>query len=407
MNESKTPDWLIETQNKSWEPEILISGITLTFLFILSNHIYNFYGMLIQDFAVFDVMSKVLYIISVIILTGLKIILVIHLILRGVWTGFVGLSYVFPDGVKKENLPESTKNINYDKPETFVIKIEKICSLLFSFVFSSITFVIGFFIIYIPLIILFIIDLNMSYIEIIALIYSFVFIAGAIIFSILLATKLKNSRLKQKIENSIFNNILYTYFTNIGKTKSYLIFGSYFLIVTSLSFSDFSKFDFENDKSRDISSTVNINNLNRDHYEALRNQKLRIPKATIDQFHVTGHTIELFISYYKEDLYPIKELQKNSTFCKKFNIESDSTRIKLSDLYKIVIDDKPISGLRWYFTENKYTNQKGIITILPVENLTSGDHELKINKNYWSIKKKEMKLIKNWEIIPFEIRQQN
>lgn len=37
MNDSKTPDWMLEIQNKSWEPEILISGITLTSLFILSN----------------------------------------------------------------------------------------------------------------------------------------------------------------------------------------------------------------------------------------------------------------------------------------------------------------------------------------------------------------------------------
>jgi len=39
MNKTKTPDWLLDIQNKSWEPEILISGITLTFLFILSNYI--------------------------------------------------------------------------------------------------------------------------------------------------------------------------------------------------------------------------------------------------------------------------------------------------------------------------------------------------------------------------------
>ena len=47
--------------------------ITLTFVFVLSNYIYNFYGMLIQDFAVWDVMEKTSYIISIIILTGLKI----------------------------------------------------------------------------------------------------------------------------------------------------------------------------------------------------------------------------------------------------------------------------------------------------------------------------------------------
>ena len=73
MNQNKTPDWLVEIQNKSWEPEILISGFTLTFLFILSDYIYNFYGMLVQDFAVFEVIARVLYRVSIGILTGFKI----------------------------------------------------------------------------------------------------------------------------------------------------------------------------------------------------------------------------------------------------------------------------------------------------------------------------------------------
>lgn len=30
----KTPDWLIEIQTRSWEPEIIISGIMLTFVFL-------------------------------------------------------------------------------------------------------------------------------------------------------------------------------------------------------------------------------------------------------------------------------------------------------------------------------------------------------------------------------------
>ena len=141
MEENQTPKWLIAAQNKSWEPEILISGITLTFLFILSNRIYNFFGMLTQDFGVFDAISKSLYIISIISLTSLKIILVAHLVLRGVWTGFVGLSYVLPNGVKYEKLPKNQRSVKFDTPESIVIKIEKICSLLFSFIFSSITFI--------------------------------------------------------------------------------------------------------------------------------------------------------------------------------------------------------------------------------------------------------------------------
>ncbi|MCK5075932.1 MAG: hypothetical protein KAR38_06125, partial [Calditrichia bacterium] len=136
MNKHKTPDWLKEIQNKSWEPEILISGITLTFVFILSTKIYNFCGMLIQDLGVDSNVAGSLYIISIFLSTGLKIILITHLMFRGLWAGMVGLSYVFPKGINKQNLPKSKKNIIYDDPDTFVIKLEKICSMLFSFVFA-------------------------------------------------------------------------------------------------------------------------------------------------------------------------------------------------------------------------------------------------------------------------------
>ena len=95
--------------------------------------------MLVQDFGVFDAIAKILYRISVIAITGLKIILILHLILRGLWTGVLGLSYVFPNGIKIEKLPKSQRNIIYDKPDKLVIQLEKICSILFSFIFSSTT----------------------------------------------------------------------------------------------------------------------------------------------------------------------------------------------------------------------------------------------------------------------------
>ena len=231
MNNSKTPDWLLEVQNKSWEPEILISGITLTFVFVLSNYIYNFYGMLVQDYGVFDGIAKTSYRISVIAVTGLKIILILHLILRGLWTGIVGMSYVFPGGVNQEKLPKSQRNIMYDKPDTLVIKLEKICSLLFSFIFSSIWIGIALFLYFIPLVILFLAGLDQYIIKIISLAYSLVTFVLVIVIALFFKTKFENSKLKQKLENSIFNNILATYLTNIGRAKTILIFLVYFLVI--------------------------------------------------------------------------------------------------------------------------------------------------------------------------------
>lgn len=415
MNETKTPKWLLDTQNKSWEPEILISGITLTFLFILSTHIYNFYGMLIQDFAVWDVIAKNLYVISLIILTGLKIILIVHLILRGIWTGFIGLSYVFPGGVNKENVLPSIKNTHFDKPEVFVIKIEKICSLLFSFIFTSITFIIGSLIIFIPIVLLFFLGLDLSLVRIIGLAICFLVMLAAFILSILFQTKLKNSGFKAKLENSIFNNILATYMSNIGRAKTFLIFGFYFLLIILLSLSDITKFGFRNQKSAEISSLSNMVYLDKDHYDSLRDQKLRIERAAISEFRVTGDTLKLFIAFYKEDLFTLEHLPDDPSLCKEFGIKPDEPETSLADLYRISIDDKPIPGLDWYAVDHKYTNQKGIFTTIPINAVTQDGHwpaadkaaqryhELRIDKIYRRISKKKMKLIKNWDIIPFKI----
>ena len=248
-NDENTPKWLIDTQNKSWEPEILISGITLTFLFILSSHIYNFCAMLIQDFGVYEVIGRTSYIASMVILTGLKITLIIHLLLRGLWAGLVGLSYVFPQGIKRENLPPSERDIDYDKPHQSVIKIERICSLLFSFIFSSIASVGGIFLVFIPVVLLFMMGLSTEFIHVASMIYALAVIIFSILFSVLLKRWLKNSHLRVLMEKSILNTIIYTYTTNVGRTKTWGLFIIYFAVILLLCRPYFNMFNFENEES--------------------------------------------------------------------------------------------------------------------------------------------------------------
>ncbi len=402
MNESKTPQWLIDTQNKSWEPEILISGITLTILFILSSYIYNLYAMLVQDFAVYDRMAISLYVLSTILLTGFKIILIVHLILRGVWTGFVGLSYVFPEGVKKEKLLKSKKDINFDKPEVLVIKIEKICSLLFSFIFSTITLFIGLYLIYIPVVLLFIIGLDLLLIRYFLLSFFPLILLLIAIFAVLIDRHPKFAGLKQKVENSFLNCLLPIYATNIGRIKTGLIFVFYFIIIVSLSLPEITKFEFENDESTEVILEAGNVSLNNDLYVDLRDQDLRIPKATISQFHVTGNTIELFISHYKADLYTIKEINKDPGLLDEYDTFSGSNINNVQDLYKITIDDEISSGLRWYNKKINETDQKGMMTTISLVDIESGYHELKIDKILWSVKKDSLLHISDWIAITFE-----
>jgi len=405
MNESKTPEWLVEAQNKSWEPEILISGITLTLLFLLSNYIFNFYGMLIQELSVRYVIGRNLYIVSIIILTGLKVGLILHLIFRGIWTGFVGLSYVFPDGVNKEKMRKSNRERDYPKPEQYVIKLEKICSLLFSFIFSSIMFVGATAIVFVPIALFYMTGLDVQYIKFIILFIFLPFVLIFGIYAILSETVFKKTNFKLKIANSILDNILNIYVTNIGIKKTALIFVLYFAFIVLLSLNDISKFDFNNEINTAISSDKNMVQLNKDHYQNIRDEKLRISKASIDQFWINNNTLELFISYYKEDLYTVQNLQEDISPLKELNIKFDSSNVSTRSLYQIYIDDKKITDLRWYVSENNKTDQKGIITTIPLDTLNNGYHELKLNKILWINKKKKIELIKNWDIIPFELEK--
>jgi|GEM_PF-1296506 len=398
MSDRTTPDWLVEIQNRSWEPEILISGICLTFLFILSSYIYNFFAMLVQDFGVFDTVAAKLFFVSMILLTGFKIILIIHLVLRGVWTGLVGLSYAFPEGINLANAIK--KDIVRVKPEILVTRIERICSLLFSFIFSSISFVMGMYLFSIPIILLFVIGMVPGYIRIFTLAYAGLSIV-VILVGILLLLK-PNSKLNRVMEKSTLNQVLAIYFTNVGKLKSLGLFAAYFLVVCLLTLSNAPPFEFTNDSVATVVSTGNMVTVDRDHYESRRNPELRIPKAVIDTFRVRRNSLELFVSLYRGDTYTQQAVEDDPKVLKKYDMAAGGAKFNLGDLYRVSIDEEPLAGLKWYVTSSVQTGQQGLVTTIPLDSFAPGYHELRLDKLVWNVKKDELKLIEDWDVIPFE-----
>lgn len=79
--------WLESLQRNSWEPEVIISGITLAFLFSFPSKIYTFSAMLVQEvgLAFVGAMLVLLYLSAVI--SVFKIFFVVHLVLRFIWAG--------------------------------------------------------------------------------------------------------------------------------------------------------------------------------------------------------------------------------------------------------------------------------------------------------------------------------
>lgn len=403
MEKDKTPQWLLDTQNKSWEPEILISGITLTFIFLLSGRIFNFCGMLIQDYGLYQRIGKSLFSVLILILSGLKIVLIIHLILRGIWTGLIGLSYVFPDGIKREKLKGTDRNIEFRKPVEFVIRIERICSILFSFIFSIISFVLTFIVFYIPIILLFIIGLDPAFIRIFTLVLG-IGIALVVLISLAFFKKLDNSEFKKRYIGSLANSVLMIYSTNFGVLRAWSIAAAFILISLFLSLSEISGFDFENDEQRPgtVSGEKAVK-LNNEHYAKARDGDLRISRAMIDRFDVDDDRLELFIAIYKDDRYTLERIEGDSTLIRQYHEKLDGGIEGVQSLYRMTVDGDPVSGTKWYTVDDPYNGQRGLMTRVPIESLENGHHELRLDKFYWSVKKGKLMFIENWDVIPFEL----
>ena len=138
-NSNLKPVWLKELQRRSWEPEILLSGIVLygmfqvpgaldRFLFFFSNEIYN-------DINAMDTLVALLKVGVYWLIVGL----ILHLICRGLWIGMVGLSYSFPKGIKPGKLkfqPQYLAKVEAVPPlESIILKLEHLCSIIYSISF--------------------------------------------------------------------------------------------------------------------------------------------------------------------------------------------------------------------------------------------------------------------------------
>jgi len=146
----KKENWLRRIQEGSWEPEILISGIVLYGLFKIYPLIGDFnYFLEMNSTLMFsrgdvnELLSSILKFANIILIVGF----LSHILFRSVWAAFVGLSYVYKSGVKYKQLNYPDKYIrDIEKSGDYtrhIIKLEKICSAIFSISFLVFMWLIG------------------------------------------------------------------------------------------------------------------------------------------------------------------------------------------------------------------------------------------------------------------------
>jgi len=151
--DSKFKKWLDILQQESWQLELIISGVAIFGLFQTFEPIINLTSSVAaksMDDTSLSAISSVGFAAIIICLLSLTICLIIHVILRGLWIGAVGLRY-FSGDIDYDVLNYTDTFKNYLKKrigsfDKYIAKLEDYCSLIFALSFLLVFFFLSFFI---------------------------------------------------------------------------------------------------------------------------------------------------------------------------------------------------------------------------------------------------------------------
>lgn len=362
--------WLENLQKNSWEPEVIISGITLAFLFVIPSRFFELSVMLIQDFGLEYVPAQLVFWYFSTIISFFKIFLVSHLVLRFLWAGMLGISYAFPEGVKKENLFKNSQDIDYQHPNYYLLKLEAWCSMAYGFPISVVVplfFITVYLIILLGLYLLFGWDFQIVYA--VFMISLLVFMVSALAF--------KKSRTRELLGKSMNGTVSAIYQSNLGKWAFFLYSGVILLLSIPLLYFDIKGFyQYQNE--------VNLDDLDynwpqeKQYFETYNASGSRFARIWTNTNRVESSQLVLNLAYYdreKRNISRINSLIQTNTDSITWNEVKTS-----SDLYRIYLNDSLLHDLAWTPFTSGHTGQRALSTAVPISELPEGKHEIRVEK---------------------------
>jgi hypothetical protein len=362
--------WLEHLQKNSWEPEVIISGIILAFLFVIPSRFFELSVILIQDYGLEHIPANLVFVYFSAIISFFKIFLVSHLVLRFLWAGMLGISYAFPDGVKKENLFKSSQNIDYKHPTHFLVKLEEWCSMAYGFPISVVVplfFITFYLVLLIGVYLVFDLDFQVVYV---------IFMVSLIVFAVV-ALAFKKSSLKDFIGGSMNGTVSAIYQSNLGKWAFMLYSGV--LVVLSLPLIYFDTRGFSQ-----YQNEVNMDDAEYNwppeaqYFEKYNPNGRRFGRVWTATNLVGSSHMVLNLAYYErdaKDMPRINELLQG---------EQDSLPWKdlkeIPQLYKVYLNDSLLEDLDWKPFTSGLTGQKAFSAALLLEELPEGKHEIRVEK---------------------------
>jgi len=391
------PKWLKRVQEESWQAEIILSGMVIFSLFQIPEGIEKLREHFITEVVVFNDFNN-FFVAWSMGSVWLTIGFVVHLILRGVWIAMVGLSYVFPEGTRKEVFrtyqPRFYETIRkLPSPTESVIKLEKACSIIFAISFFFFMVLVGVSFYYIVLgtgVATFFIYLEgydvfldkkwifelffgslslLVFIDFLSFGYFRRFKVFAVLFYPVYVL------ISWVTFSKTYRNIYYLLASNVNRWKlGFLLAG--FIFMTILLSSSLSGNSFKLPSRLEFYSTATATSVFAGHYQTnhhrLHSVKMQIPSEIIE-----NNYLQLFIVQRIDTEDSIKVVCNYEEQLAKEKINRDSLKLAcLGSFYRVTLNDSIPTNPNWHFYQNPTTQQKGIMSWLDISALPNGEHKL-------------------------------
>ncbi len=370
------PDWLKSLQENSWELELFISGGAIFTLFQVSEYLIQVSSN-IGHVMILPGRTIILFI----VVYAVKLLtfgFVFHLLLRAFWVAMVFINFVYPQGVNSEMIRwKKPFKVDLDERSDLykpIMAVDKLSGIVMFLSIMS-TFIL-FGLIFLIIVFLIIIFSGLLPNQLRMFLLNYVFLTSFILYFIDLLSfgMLRRIPILSYIVfpffklydylsfRFVFDRALLTYGTNINRWRAFLfstVFAFAALVATYISVQK--PMHWPNVFDQRSYRFQMANNPPLDFYEdEFDDLKVSIPSKII-----SDNFLDVKVAYWVLDNVMIEKLEK-----------PENEKL-FSDILQLRIDDSVYADIKWfsYYDEN---DSYGIEALLPISNLSKGEHSLYI-----------------------------
>ncbi len=405
-SQTKSQDWIQKAERQSWEAELIVSGLAVYSTLHLETKLDQWslgavFQFSDQTLSFLSYIFIYLYTMQNLLLLGFAL----HFCMRILWIGFLGLNSVYPEGINttsKVYPKHIIKDLKSDYPNlrAYTLQLDRWCSLIFSILcMISMAFIASAVWVFILLMlhrfiqnvfpqgfvrfiqIIFIVSLYL-YLVALALLINFGPYINSIWSKRFGYKLLKNgNRLLLFLLNKPFSYINYILRTNIP-SRQFLTAALLILVLAVFTKSNQEKLHFFEQKA-----FVKMNNFSEDvspdNFEdsALGPYHFR---PFIESSETNKNYLKLTIPFYQREqesrafLCGTLDIPDDCSMAEKKQMKSAFNAVCSSKYYELYLNDALITDAKWLRKRVGKHHQWVYQTIIPIKNLKSGHHKLKV-----------------------------